>query len=82
MEFEVGQVIKTENTNYLLVNIDEKNDLLHLYGIKEKKVVYCILSLAELYGILSLVENENQLLTNINILSIIPKEQVFIVKIP
>jgi hypothetical protein len=73
MEFEVGQVIKTENTNYLIVNIDRKNDSLHLYDIKEKNVVY---------GILSLAEIKNQLLINIKILSIIPKEQVFIVKIP
>jgi hypothetical protein len=73
MEFEVGQVIKVKNANYLIVNIDNEGDTLHLYDTKERKIVY---------GVLSLAKTKNQLWTNINILSIVPKEQIYIVKIP
>jgi hypothetical protein len=64
-----GQIIKTKNKEFLVVKVDHEGDVIHLFDLKIKKMVY---------GILSLVKNENQLWVNVDILEIIPEEKVII----
>lgn len=72
MEFEVGEVIKTEKNNYLVVAIDEEGGSLHVYNIQNKSIGYASLSNARTTG---------QLYTGMEIIAIVPKEKVSVVEL-